>query len=118
MVKTRKNWKKFRIDLDTKAATNIISIDFVDRFEPKGIILPTDFPEFKLANGSKPSSRFDVVTKKRMAYELTFRLRDSEGYSREYVIWFLAIDRPPRALLLLISNPAIKEIRVNLYYGD
>jgi len=53
-----------------------------------------------------------------MAYELTFRLRDSEGRSREYVIWFLAMDRPPRAPLLLISNPAIKEIGVNLYYGD
>ena len=118
LVKTRKKWKKFRVDLDTGAATNVISIDFVDRFEPKGIILPTDFPEFKLVNGSKPSSKFDVVAKKRMAYELTFRLKDSEGCSREYVMWFLAIDRPPRAPLLLISNPAIKEIEINLYYGD
>ena len=90
----------------------------MDRFEPKGIILFTDFLEFKLANGSKPSSRFDIITKKRMAYKLTFRLRDSEGRSREYVIWFLAIDCPSGAPPLLIGNLAIKEMGVNLYYGD
>jgi hypothetical protein len=96
--------KQTRIDLDTAAEVDIVSLEFVQRHK------------FKPANLTIPSIQAvgDLSVLTHGAFTIPITLTDSRGTTKQVKRPYIAVERDPNGSSVLLSMTALTELKIHL----